>query len=71
MTCDFGNVDQDRRGGDIIGSDVIRSRLCREGVKDISRKAGQKRPWHVIGIVRAGARFPTCYGDAGFGSRAR
>ena len=70
MTCDFGDVDQDRRGGDVVSSDVIRGRLCREGVEDILRKASRRMPRYVVGVVRIGARFATCHGDAGFGSRA-
>ena len=71
MTCDFGDIDQDRRDGDVIGSDVIRRRLCRLGVKDILRKAGRKIPRHVIGIVRVDARLVTCHSDAGFCCRPR
>ena len=71
MTCGFGDLDQDRRGVDVIGSDLIRRRLCREGVKDILREVGRKMPQYIVGIVRVGARFATCHSDAGFGSRAR
>ena len=66
MACD-----QYRRGGDVIGSDMKRRRFCREGVKNILRKAGRKMPRHVVGIVRVGIRFATYHGDAGFDSRAR
>ena len=71
MSCEFGDVDQDRRGEDVIGSDVIRGHLCREDMKDILRTTGRKMLQHGVSIVRVGARFATCQGDAGFGSRAR
>ena len=71
MACVLGDVDQDRRDAHVISIDVIRRRLCRKGVKDILRKASRKIPWHIIGIVRIGAKFATCHNDAGFGSRAR
>ena len=71
MTCDFGDVGQGRRGGDIIRSDMIKGRVCPEGVKDILREACRMMPRHVVGVVRVGARFATCHGDAEFGGRAR
>ena len=71
MNCEFGDVGQGRRGGDVSGIDVVGRRFCSEGVKDILCKAGQKLPRHVVGVVRVSARFAKCHSDAGFGSRAR
>jgi len=71
MTCDFGDLDQDRRDGDIIGSDLVRRRLRRKGVKDILRKAYRGVLRYIVGVVRVGARFEICHSDAGIGSRAR
>ena len=58
------------RGGDVIGSDLVRRRLRSKIVKDLLRKAGREVPWHIVGIVRVGAGFVTRHSDAGFGNRA-
>lgn len=57
MICELGDVNQDQRGEDVISSDMIRRRLCGEGVEDILRKAGGKMRRHVVGIVSVGTRF--------------
>lgn len=57
MACDFDDSDYDRRGRDVMGSDVVKRRLRVEGVEDILRN------------VRICAGFTTCLTDARFGSR--
>ena len=44
IASNYGDVDQDRRRGDVIGSDVVRRRLCHEGVRTYCvRPAGSCR----------------------------
>ena len=69
MAGDFGDIDQDGRSRHIVGTDVVRGRLVREGVRDVLGKAGRQVFGHVVDVVRVHAWFAACDCDARFRSR--
>ena len=68
---DFGDIDQHGKNGHVVGSEVVRRRLVREGVQGILCKVCRQVFGYIVDVVSVDAWFATCYGDARFGSRAR
>lgn len=68
---DFGILDLDRPGGDVIGGYHVGVRLGREDVENILRKAAREMSRRAVSIVTVGKVFATCHIDTRLGKRPR
>lgn len=66
MLSDFGHVQVKNILGPVIGGDVVTRRFFQVAIENVSGKTSREVFRHVIGVMRAGARFASGHRDARF-----